>query len=155
MLPMNETVAFAKLFIENGVSAEQARQALVRLRRSAELTNAVANTVSGVAGFSKALSSDDATLKRFLRQNNTQDVIEVAIVLELPFAETLLAVSQYPEFSGDTLNPVPFVTGADLIALGLKPGPAFKKILFDAETEQLNGTVTTKEAALEFVKGNL
>src|SRR5262249_7970613 len=50
------------------------------------------------------------------------------------------------------LNPPPLITGQDLIDLGLKPGPLFKKILDAVREAQLEGTVTTKEQAMELVQ---
>jgi hypothetical protein len=44
------------------------------------------------------------------------------------------------------------VRGDDLIALGLKPGPKFGEILEAVETRQLEGTLRTREEALEWVK---
>ncbi|MEO7098138.1 MAG: CCA tRNA nucleotidyltransferase, partial [Luteolibacter sp.] len=46
----------------------------------------------------------------------------------------------------------PLVTGRDLIKLGLKPGPRFKEILETIQTEQLEGRITDREPALEWVK---
>ena len=42
--------------------------------------------------------------------------------------------------------------GRDLIELGLKPSPKFKEILDTVYTEQLEGNITNKEEAIEFVK---
>jgi len=47
------------------------------------------------------------------------------------------------------------VTGYDLIALGLKPGPAFKVILQELEDLQLEGTITTTEQGLDYLKTHL
>jgi tRNA nucleotidyltransferase/poly(A) polymerase len=44
--------------------------------------------------------------------------------------------------------PVPLLDGEDLIAAGLKPGPAFKAILSEIYDAQLEAIVQTKEAAL-------
>ncbi len=44
------------------------------------------------------------------------------------------------------------ITGNDLIALGLKPGPIFKEILQEVELLVLEKKISTKEEALEFVK---
>ena len=52
----------------------------------------------------------------------------------------------------EVLNPPPLVTGEDLIALGMKPGPAFKRILEAARAAQLDGELTTKDAALRFAR---
>jgi poly(A) polymerase len=43
------------------------------------------------------------------------------------------------------------VTGHDLIALGLRPGPAFRDILEAVYNAQLEGQVRTREEALELV----
>ncbi len=45
--------------------------------------------------------------------------------------------------------------GRDLIALGVKPSPRFKDILHDVYERQLDGSLTTKEEALLYVKTSL
>ena len=55
------------------------------------------------------------------------------------------------EFAAEPIMPPPLVTGKDLINLGLKPGPAFKEILEDAQTEQLEGRLCSREQALEWL----
>ena len=50
--------------------------------------------------------------------------------------------------AGD-VAPQPLITGNDLLAAGLKPGPVFKRVLDAVYDEQLEGRVTTKERALE------
>jgi poly(A) polymerase len=50
------------------------------------------------------------------------------------------------------LNPPPLVTGEDLIAMGLKPGPAFKRLLDAVREAQLEGRVATKAEALALVE---
>ena len=52
----------------------------------------------------------------------------------------------------EEVKPTPLITGHDLIAMGLKPGPLFKNILTKIEDEQLEGNLNTKEAAIEMVK---
>ncbi|MCC9640741.1 CCA tRNA nucleotidyltransferase [Rhodopirellula sp. JC740] len=49
----------------------------------------------------------------------------------------------------DVLNPAPLVTGADLIASGLRPGPEFKAILQSIRDDQLDGKLTDREDALQ------
>ena len=48
-----------------------------------------------------------------------------------------------------------FVTGYDLIALGMKPGPSFKVILQELEDLQLEGVITSTEQGLEYLKTHL
>jgi len=47
------------------------------------------------------------------------------------------------------------VTGHDLIALGMKPGPAFRVILQELEDLQLEGKITTKEEGIAYLKSSL
>lgn len=49
---------------------------------------------------------------------------------------------------GVGIAPPPLVGGDDLIALGLTPGPSFKRILDDLYDAQLEGRVTTRDQAL-------
>ncbi|GEM_PF-278633 len=48
-----------------------------------------------------------------------------------------------------------FVTGYDLIALGMKPGPSFKVILQELEDLQLEGVITSTEQGLDYLKAHL
>jgi poly(A) polymerase/tRNA nucleotidyltransferase (CCA-adding enzyme) len=48
-----------------------------------------------------------------------------------------------------------FVTGHDLIALGMKPGPSFKVILQELEDLQLEGVITSTEQGLDYLKAHL
>ncbi len=58
----------------------------------------------------------------------------------------------FSKLSHEEVKPKPFITGYDLIAMGLKPSPVFKDILTKIEDEQLDGNLTTREAAIEEAK---
>ena len=60
--------------------------------------------------------------------------------------ETLMA--RYRALGREVVRPQPLVTGNDLIALGLKPGPVFREILEEVYDAQLEGRAATKDAAL-------
>jgi poly(A) polymerase len=49
------------------------------------------------------------------------------------------------------MRPVPLITGDDLIAIGYRPGPQFKKILAAVEDGQLEGRLQAKNEAIAFV----
>jgi hypothetical protein len=51
----------------------------------------------------------------------------------------------------ERLNPSPLVSGADLIALGLAPGPRFAQLLEWIRDAQLNGEIHTRDEALALV----
>jgi putative nucleotidyltransferase with HDIG domain len=49
-------------------------------------------------------------------------------------------------------KPQALITGADLIEKGLKPGPRFKEILGRVAKDQLDGKLSNREEALEFLR---
>jgi len=51
--------------------------------------------------------------------------------------------------------PPPLVNGHDLIKLGIKPGPKMGKILDEISDMQLEGELTSKEEALEYIRTKL
>ncbi|MCP5533873.1 MAG: HD domain-containing protein [Akkermansiaceae bacterium] len=56
------------------------------------------------------------------------------------------------EFASEPLIPPPLAGGRDLIAMGLNPGPRFKELLDALETEQLEGRILDREAALAYLR---
>ena len=52
----------------------------------------------------------------------------------------------------EDLHPERFVTGDDLVAMGMKPGKHFKDILDRIENGQLTGHIRSKQQALDLVK---
>ena len=59
--------------------------------------------------------------------------------------EALMA--RYRAAQEETVRPEPLITGRDLIAMGLEPGPAFGRILDRVYDAQLERTVTTPDEA--------
>ena len=68
-------------------------------------------------------------------------------IAHVEFCERLLR--ETPE---SVLNPPPLITGDDLTARGLKPGPLFKQLLDAVRESQLEGTITTATEAMEMVE---
>lgn len=62
--------------------------------------------------------------------------------------QRLAATQQLPP---SQLNPPPLLTGADLIALGLRPGPEFKRLLERARAAQLDGEISSATEALSAI----
>jgi poly(A) polymerase len=58
----------------------------------------------------------------------------------------------YDKLGEEEVKPEPLITGHDLIAIGLKPGQIFAKILDTIKDEQLENKITTKVQALKRVK---
>jgi poly(A) polymerase len=56
------------------------------------------------------------------------------------------------EFSSEPLIPKPLINGRDLMALGWQPGPQLGQILTKVQDAQLEGVITTREEALEWLR---
>ncbi len=52
----------------------------------------------------------------------------------------------------EEIRPAPLLNGEDLIELGYKPRPEFRAILSAVEDAQLEGSLHSKEEALDFVR---
>jgi hypothetical protein len=51
------------------------------------------------------------------------------------------------------LDPAPLLSGAEMLALGLPAGPAMGRILAGLRQRQLDDQITSREAAVEWVRG--
>jgi poly(A) polymerase len=59
------------------------------------------------------------------------------------------------ETPAEVVRPAPLVTGHDLIAMGLKPGPRFREILDAVRDAQLEGQIATHDEGLRLVRESL
>lgn len=71
---------------------------------------------------------------------------------DAPLAERIASDVKGLERDGIGVCPEPLITGEDLIAQGLAPGPVFKRILDEVTDAQLEGRVRDRAAALELVR---
>ena len=112
--------------------------------------------VENLPRFSEVRQMSMAKLKRFFRLNRFEDHVELAHI-HLTAQGDDLGDLQYvrqkgAEWSEQDIFPQPLVTGADLIEMGFVPGPVFKDILTRVEDEQLDGRLTDRAQALDFVR---
>jgi hypothetical protein len=97
-----------------------------------------------------------AKLKRFMARPTFEDELELHRV-DCASSHRMMdnyefLVRKREEFANEPIIPPPLVRGEDLIALGLKPGPNFGKILEAVETRQLEGALKDRQEALEWIK---
>lgn len=57
------------------------------------------------------------------------------------------------EFSQEPLIPKPLINGRDLMALGWQQGPQLGEVLTQVQDAQLEGLISTREEALEWLRG--
>lgn len=137
------------------VGAEMSDEICRRLRLSNKCRELVVELVENHMRFMDAPRMKLATLRRFLGLPHFE------LHLALHKADCLgshahldnyyFCIEKRKELAEQdaqaALLPPPLAGGADLIALGLKPGPAFKELLDALREEQLEGKITTREEA--------
>jgi poly(A) polymerase len=92
-----------------------------------------------------------AALKRFLAGQFSDDArtLLAALSSQPSVAERIAWLAErFAEVERTDVAPPPLLTGDDLVAAGMTPGPAFKRILDDVYNAQLEGQISTREAAL-------
>ncbi len=135
--------------------AEMAIAMCQRLKRSRAVWERVAYLVRNHLRLVNAPHMRAATLKRFLREDGIEELLELARIDATAASGDL----QYYEFcraqlatlSHEEMRPPRLLTGDDLIALGYRPGPLIGEILHALEEAQLEGTLTTRADALAWV----
>ncbi|MGH7874302.1 MAG: CCA tRNA nucleotidyltransferase [Candidatus Binatia bacterium] len=136
--------------------AEMAEAILKRLKRSRSVWQRVAYLVRNHLRHVQAPKMRLSTLKRFLREDGVDELLELARIDALSSNGDL----QYYRFckermaalKEDEIRPPPLLRGGDLVAIGLTPGPSFTDILRQAEDAQLGGELTSREEALAWLK---
>ncbi len=99
-----------------------------------------------------------STLKRFLATPYIEEHLEMHLA-DCQASHGITEIYEYlkdrlENLEEDEIKPPPLVSGIDLIGLGFKPGPLFKIILDKIEEQQLEGDISNKEDALDFISKN-
>jgi poly(A) polymerase len=138
------------------VGAEMTETTMERLRFSRVEIEATVEAVRQHMVFKDVPNMRVAKLKRFMARPTFDDELELHRV-DCASSHRMMENYEFlqqkkEEFANEPIIPPPLVRGDDLIALGLKPGPRFGEILEAVETRQLEGTLRTRDEALEWVK---
>ncbi|MBM4299891.1 MAG: CCA tRNA nucleotidyltransferase, partial [Deltaproteobacteria bacterium] len=138
--------------------AALAEEILKRLKRGRAVWERVSYLVRNHLRHVQAPQMRLSTLKRFLREDGIDELLELARIDALSSNGDLqyyrFCQERLAELKKDEIRPAPLLRGADLIALGFKPGPLFAQILRQVEDLQLGGELTGREEALAWVKKN-
>ncbi len=137
------------------VGAEMTETILRRLRFSNDEIAKIALCVAEHMRFQFVKEMRPAKVKRILQRETFADELELhridclASHRNLENYEFLKAQAELPP---EVIKPAPLLTGHDLIALGLKPGPALGQILREAEELQLEERLRSREEALAWAR---
>lgn len=138
------------------LGAEMTRRIMGRLRFSREEIDAAVEAVDQHMVFKDVQKMRVAKLKRFMARTGFEEEMELHRV-DCTSSHAMLdnytfLREKQEQFANEPLIPPPLVTGDDLIEMGWKPGPKFKEMLEAVQTRQLEGTLTTREQALAWVR---
>ena len=96
-----------------------------------------------------------APMKRFLAGEHSGEarLLMAALKFEPNLRQRIEWLEgQFTELEQTEVAPTPLLTGDFLVAMGLAPGPAFKKILDAVYDAQLEGRIVTREAAMTLAR---
>ncbi len=127
-----------------------------RLRFSNDETDQILALVDNHMRFGDVPRMKESTLKKFLRLPQFDEHLELHRI-DCLSSHGLLDAYDYAReklhsLPPEAIRPTPLVTGRDLIEAGYEPGPRFKEILSAVEDAQLEGRLTSRDAAMAFVQ---
>ena len=138
------------------VGADLTVRVMERLRFSRAVTDLTVEAVRQHMAFKDVPQMRVAKLKRFMARPGFEDEMELHRVDCLGSHGFLdnhaFLRAKQDEFAHEPLIPKPLVTGHDLLAAGLKPGPKIGEILEAVQTRQLEGAFPNRDAALAWVR---
>jgi poly(A) polymerase len=138
------------------VGTKMAEEICRRFRLSNDDTDQVLSLVANHMRFGDVQRMKDSTLKRFFRLPRFEQHLELHR-LDCQSSHRDLSLYEFAKekfytLPAEQIRPQPLITGADLIAAGYEPGPKFKELLTAVEDAQLDGSISTKEEAMELVR---
>jgi poly(A) polymerase len=138
------------------IGTKMAAEICRRFRLSNDDTDQVLSLVANHMRFGDIMRMKDSTLKRFFRLPRFEQHLELHR-LDCQSSHRDLSLYDFAKEKFNTMpqeqiRPTPLITGTDLIAAGYKPGPQFKELLTAVEDAQLEGSIRTKEEAMELVR---
>ncbi len=138
------------------IGAQLSAEICNRLKFSNDDTEQIVALVANHLRFKDALQMRQSTLKRFVRLPRFEEHLELHRLDCLSSHRRLEAFDFVRKFLQETppglVRPQRLVSGDDLISLGVPPGPAYGPILRAVEDAQLEGLISSRDEALEFLR---
>ncbi|MGB8480156.1 MAG: CCA tRNA nucleotidyltransferase [Acidobacteriaceae bacterium] len=139
------------------VGVRMAEEICHRLRMSNSDTDQILALVANHMRFADVEKMRDSTLKRFFRLDRFEEHLALhrmdCMASHRDLSLYQFALERYQTAAPEQIRPTPLISGDDLIALGYRPGPDFRRMLTLVEDAQLEGTIDTREEALATIAG--
>ncbi|MHB1936029.1 MAG: CCA tRNA nucleotidyltransferase [Acidobacteriaceae bacterium] len=134
------------------VGVRMAEEICRRLRMSNSDTEQILALVANHMRFGDVEKMRASTLKRFFRLDKFDEHLALHRMDCMASHGDLslydFVRQRFEAAEPEQIRPVPLITGDDLIALGYRPGPEFRRMLNFVEDAQLEGALHTREEAL-------
>jgi putative nucleotidyltransferase with HDIG domain len=156
--PASETGDRIRFDAHVEVGVQMARAICKRLKFSNEETEQIAALVANHMKFKDVAKMKQSTLKRFVRLPGFPEHLELHRLDCGASHGRLDAYELVSRFVAETppeqVRPRRLLTGDDLNEMGYAPGPQFQRILGALEDAQLEGALSSRDDAIEFVRRN-
>jgi len=133
------------------VGAEAARAVGRRWRLSNQETDRMGWLLMHRDALAGARAARWSRLQPILIAEGIEDLLALCEAARPECAEDLAFCREKLRLPREELDPAPLLTGSDLLARGLKPGPQFRVLLDRARAAQLDGEIHTKDEAFSLI----
>lgn len=137
------------------VGAEMAGRICRRLCMPRVVSDVVTELVATHMRFIDIRDMKESRLKRFMRQPLFEDALDLhrldCVASHGNLDTWAFCKEQFDSLGPEHIRPPRLVTGYDLIEMGYSPGPQFAEILTAVEDAQLEGRLSSRTEAIEFV----
>src|SRR6202521_3392191 len=138
------------------VGVKMAEEICRRLRLSGDDIQQVSALVDHHMRFGQVTRMSESTLKKFLRMPHFEEHLALhradCLASHGGLDSYEFVQKKLSEIPPEKMRPPRLVSGEDLISAGYSPGPEFRKILDAVENAQLEGVLSSRRAAMEFVR---
>lgn len=138
------------------IGADMAEDICKRLRLSNDVIGGVKFLVVQHLRHTSAADMKASTLKRFLRQDGIEELLELTRIDALSSNGDLshynFCLDALQNMPAEVARPTPLINGHDLIEMGFEPGPRFHEVLEQIEDAQLEERINSHEQALELAR---
>ena len=145
-----------RFYNHSRIGKEMAETVLRRLKFSNKEIESICSCVDNHMTFGDVQKMREGKLKQFVTRENFPTELEMHKI-DCESSHGILdnyffLKEKLVQYEQENLKPKPFITGHDLIGLGLKPGPLMKQILEEAYTLQLESKWKDRDEVLEWVR---
>ena len=144
--------------IWGGCSADAHGPVVSRLKGRLRWANDDAACIQFVLGSQQVLDAGPALawsqVQPYLVHKHAGSAVDFLLIrsqLQTELATSAAWLQERLAWSSERLDPPPLLQGQDLIALGLKPSPEFKRLITEARSLQLDEKLFTRDEAQRWV----